>query len=319
MFGNTKSKIMLKQAQFYLLICFVVCAFYAGGNKLEKPSKVINAVLGEVAFLQAYGYLPHGNENEMERIQLHLRYVENLLRRKDVSGMPLELQEKRLQMLNRLCEYRERAEFPTNYAYPGQRVPCFIDYKGNICAVGYLVEQSAGRAVAEKINEKYQYANIKEMQDPMVQNWIASSGLSEEECAMIQPAYSYPYYYPYYYQRNAPPEYVGLTSILTGVNVGFTTLNILDNKRGDAKLTLPIISVVTGTLQMASGILGLGSYHDNSMSFVNITSGIFTHIIAVYSIAHPSRYRKPSNVRVSAFSQAQSGTMFTGLNLVKRF
>jgi hypothetical protein len=55
--------------------------------------------------------------------------------------------------------------------------------------VGYLVEKTAGRQLAEDINEKHQYEYISEMNDEIVDNWIANSGLTERECAMIQPTY----------------------------------------------------------------------------------------------------------------------------------
>src|SRR5690606_8014938 len=86
-------------------------------------------------------------------------------------------------------DYRETGVIPRNYDYPGIRKPCFIDKEERICAVGYLVEQTAGREVAQKINEKYQYENLMAMNDPLIDDWVAESGLTKRECAMIQPAY----------------------------------------------------------------------------------------------------------------------------------
>ena len=78
---------------------------------------------------------------------------------------PLQ-QKNRAALLDHLQRYRLAGRFPQNHDYPDQRKPCFIDRDGHICAVGYLVEQSAGRAMANQINERYQYAKIFEMDMP---------------------------------------------------------------------------------------------------------------------------------------------------------
>ena len=60
---------------------------------------------------------------------------------------------------------------------------------GRICAVGYLIEQSAGRALAEAINAHFAEAMITEMESLALDGWIATSGLNVCELAMIQPCY----------------------------------------------------------------------------------------------------------------------------------
>jgi hypothetical protein len=69
------------------------------------------------------------------------------------------------------------------------RKPCFIDDGGNICAVGYLVEQTAGRAAAEAINARHQYDELLAMDDPTLLAWATKSGFTLTELAMIQPTY----------------------------------------------------------------------------------------------------------------------------------
>jgi hypothetical protein len=99
---------------------------------------------------------------------------------------------KRNHLLDLLHDYWTKAVFPRNYDYKAERKPCFIDKDGTICAVGYLVEQTAGREAAETINFKHKYDVVMEMNDEMVDNWINKSGLTKEECAMIQPTYGPP-------------------------------------------------------------------------------------------------------------------------------
>jgi hypothetical protein len=109
-----------------------------------------------------------------------------LFRTRDLSGMPEELRAERERNLQRLLEYRERGIFPVNYDHPDRILPCFIDSTGAICAAGYLIEKSAGRAFAEQINREYKYATVAEMNSPAIDRWIARSGFSREEIATIQ-------------------------------------------------------------------------------------------------------------------------------------
>jgi hypothetical protein len=170
-----------------LIAVYVLFISYSFGAKQQT----VNAILGDVSYFQKFGHRPNENTNEQIRIKTHLEFVESILRRSDDSKMSKALRENRKKMLNLLHDYSTRAEFPVNYDHIGTRIPCFIDKDSRICAVGYLIEKTAGRDVAEKINEDFKYSEIFEMKDPLVENWIATSGLTKMECAMIQPTYEY--------------------------------------------------------------------------------------------------------------------------------
>jgi len=118
-----------------------------------------------------------------------LEYVEKFLREKNTNGLTKELKMKRVQLLDLLHNYWVSGIFPSNYDYPGIRIPCFIDKDGKICAVGYLIEKTAGIQIAEHINSKHKYQKILEMNDPLVNSWVTTSGLTLGECATIQPDY----------------------------------------------------------------------------------------------------------------------------------
>jgi hypothetical protein len=155
----------------------------------------VNAVLGDESFVKTFGIAPTPTTNETLRLQTHLAYVERLLRERDCSSLPPALRQRRRELLDKLHEYWLAGRFPVNEAYPNERRPCFIDRFGSICAVGYLIEQSmehgAGRELAERINAHHQYEYIAAMTMPALAAWVAASGLTTEECAMIQPAYCF--------------------------------------------------------------------------------------------------------------------------------
>ena len=162
-------------------------------DRYTEKEQTINPVLGDVSFVEKYGYQPDANTDEQLRIITHFEFVENLLRQKDVSCLSPTLQQKREHLIDLFHKYKVDGKFPRNYDYDDQRRPCFIDKDNTICAVGYLVEQTSGRKAAEDINARFKYDDLLDMDDALVDNWVAQSGLTKEEVAMIQPTYG-PYY-----------------------------------------------------------------------------------------------------------------------------
>jgi hypothetical protein len=150
-----------------------------------SPSiQMIDRIIGQGSFNTVFPILP--GPNQQERITARLAYLEGLLRTRDVSAWPADLRAERTRNIERLKEYRLRGIYPRNEADPGRPLPCFIDGHGAICAVGYLIEQSAGRDFAEWINRQYQYATVAEMSLPALDAWIARSGLTKAEIKTIQ-------------------------------------------------------------------------------------------------------------------------------------
>jgi hypothetical protein len=188
-----------------LFLSLSVCSLSSRSNAADR----VNPVLGNISYINKFGVAPDESTDEKLRISTHLEYVEQLLRSKDVSWMPEKQQEKRRQMLQLLNEYRNKGIYPDNFDYPGQRLPCFIDDEGKICAVGYLVQQSWGPKAANLINGRYQYRKISEMDLELLKPWMEYSGLSLEECAMIQPTYAWR-------QIKVPKAVIGV-KMVTGV------------------------------------------------------------------------------------------------------
>lgn len=172
-----------------LVAILFLTAIFASCTETRDCSNTVNAVIGNAGYVALYGTEPNEETDEITLIRAHFGFVLNKLRKADVSHLSTSQLQKREQMIAWLAEYAERGIFPTNKSNTGERRPCFIDDEGRICAVGYLVEKSAGRASAELINSKHKYQYITEMHDPLLDDWIAQSGLSKEECAMIQPTY----------------------------------------------------------------------------------------------------------------------------------
>ena len=158
----------------------------------ERPDafrNAINAVIGDESYIARYGTVPDHADPDV-RVRTHLEYVYSLLLSRDVSSLPDALRQARQRNLDHLADYIAAGVFPRNHHFADQNRPCFIDHDGRICAVGYLVEMSAGRALAEHINARFQSEFLWRMNLPELDEWITHSGLTLLELAMIQPGYN---------------------------------------------------------------------------------------------------------------------------------
>ena len=279
--------------QLTLILAFTATALFWSCNQQSTDyGQTINPLLGDISFVREFGYKPTATTDEVLRIKTHLAYVEKLLRKKDVSNLTLELQAKRRHLLDLLNDYRTTGIFPRNYDYAEKRVPCFIDKDGKICAVGYLIEQTEDRQFAEQINNRYKYDKISAMNDHSVDSWIATNGLTKEECAMIQPAYGPTPICTYNHITTA----YGISSSVFGVfNLSLNTLNGIQIAKGIHSRAVPVIGLITGAGQITLGAAMFpneqngwdGNYTNESqktLSMVNIGLGISTMILSTWNL-----------------------------------
>lgn len=255
----------MKRSAFLSLIAAAI--LFSGCNqKSVDQTQSINPVLGDISFVHKFGHNPDRSTNNELRIITHLEYVENLLRKKDVASIPAGLKKKRENLLDMLHKYWTTGAFPKNYDHPGQRKPCFIDKDNTICAVGYLIEQTAGRETAENINRKHKYDELLAMNDETVDMWVASSGLTKEECAMIQPTYGPPPPQPdpTYSYNHISKSYGVSTSVLSGVNLSLNALNGIQIIKGANGKAIPVVGLLTGIGQI---VLGASNFPEETINW----------------------------------------------------
>lgn len=186
---------MYRQYSFLLVLpliftfCFLFFLYYGKDSETSTNKKTVNALIGDKSFLYTFGELPSEKVPEQIRIKTHLQYVEGILRNQPVDHLSEEQQKNRFTHLNHLREYYQTGQFPHNDDHRDARRPTFISRDGNVCAVGYLIEKSLGRDIVEKINQRYKYAYITDIDAPIFKRWVESSGFTLRELAMIQPMY----------------------------------------------------------------------------------------------------------------------------------
>lgn len=109
-----------------------------------------------------------------------------------VSDWFVELAQARKRQIDELRNYLSSDRFPQNHDYPQASVPYFVDQKGSACAVAYLLIQSGYSELVEEIRKTNNHVRIGNvLQGPLI-DWILFSGLTQEECALIQPTYRGP-------------------------------------------------------------------------------------------------------------------------------
>lgn len=174
---------------------------------LSLPAQPLNALLGDSSWFQTYRSWPDAQSSETARIHTHLSYVlERLRAQPNYPGDSAA----RAKMLAHLADYIAAQNFPTKFSHAEQRRPCFKDEEGRWCAVGYLILKTAGLEAAERINQKFRFHYLMDMDDDSLQSWQEQSGLSLRELAMIQPAYEWQVRDPYHLYRSERSGKYGL-------------------------------------------------------------------------------------------------------------
>ncbi len=175
----------------------VLSILAAAGSSFALPNpdtrfrEGANHHLGDDSFLAKHARTPGEGDTEKTRMKDHLDRIRALLG--SSAATKPELAARRAELLGYLDDYIARGITPTNAQLPW-RTPVFIDDQGAICAVGYLIERSVGRALPERIAKEHRYDFLEDIARamPEVRAWVASSGLTLDELASIQPAYSSP-------------------------------------------------------------------------------------------------------------------------------
>ena len=112
-------------------------------------------ILEDESYSVKFGDKPSVNISEDERIHTHLEIIHQQLVELNPTHLSFSQKQNRIQLLNHLQDYIHNGIFPRNYKYPNERKPNFIDERGRICVVGYLIEKSVDRELAEIINSKF--------------------------------------------------------------------------------------------------------------------------------------------------------------------
>ncbi len=101
----------------------------------------------------------------------------------------LELATARKLQIAALEAYSKYGKFPMNLVNREWSIPVFVDSHGTLCAVGHLMAISKRQDLVDGVRDSDVSIRIADLKDGPVVDWILESGLTQEECAFIQPSY----------------------------------------------------------------------------------------------------------------------------------
>jgi hypothetical protein len=250
--------------------------------------------------------------------------VEQVLREKPVDDLTPAQRERRVHLLDLLHTYTEAGVFPQNTRHEGFR-PCFIDDQGAICAVGYLVAQTAGRAAAEAINAQFQYGYLMDMNSPLLDEWIAQSGLTRRECAMIQPEY---WLAPGEVHTYLHKPYGFASAGLGGLNSALIAMNLKGYDRQASRVWGAGLGIGAGAASLTIGIVNYKDLYVNgwvwgpnprmqNLSMLNMGMGVASMTMGFYRLLKPIDQR--ANARTWHIQPGPVGAFAGGCTLSRRF
>ena len=129
-------------------------------------------------------------EQEVERIRIHFDSVLNELRSADVSHLSRDQQATRSERIATLASYRDRGVFPHNHDFAESWMPYFVDHRGVLCAVAYLLQSSGRRDIVDRVAAADNNVWVADLAgDREFESWLDASGLTLAEAARIQVPY----------------------------------------------------------------------------------------------------------------------------------
>lgn len=140
-----------------------------------------------LSFAQLQDPMPDGAVEQTVRNQAHYARVVGELAAADVTGLEAGPRAERARLLDVLRAYNQRADFGRTSAFPGARMPHFVDDAGRRCAVAELLHACGEDALVERVRTLANHAWIVDLaEDPALGAWLDRSGLTLWEAARIQ-------------------------------------------------------------------------------------------------------------------------------------
>jgi len=106
-----------------------------------------------------------------------------------IADLYRDLLRERTRNIERLRQYTDRAVYPRNYDFADKFMPYFVDVHGTHCAMAHLVRESGATDIVRQVTALNNNIFVDDVKSGPFADWILSSGLTQAECARIQPRY----------------------------------------------------------------------------------------------------------------------------------
>jgi hypothetical protein len=230
---------------------------------------------------------------ETSRLHAHFARVLHQLHARDVSAWSEARQVGRRHLLALLADYDRAGRFPRNEGQLARRTPIFVDRHDTRCAMAHLIENSGGAAIVARVAATRNLEYIPTLaSDTELQLWLAGSGLTLDEAALIQPEYEPVLPGPKPREDETPADDVMTSSIL--LSLGFAVPAIYMNLRTDRSQAeqrqVRVFGVLAATPALAVGLVDL--LHDGHLRGSGLTQlaiGATSITLALLNRAGPPR------------------------------
>ena len=191
----------------------------AQGLKIGKPGWAEQSSVLRSAYLQREANRSNTARRETaaearERLQAHFAQVDAILVESTEASLAVALERlraaggshwtkaeeartvdalrrNRAAQIERLRDYARRGLLPVNEIL-AEPVPIFVDRHDTACAVGHLMRMSGWSEEVMDIARHDVLVYVPDVKDGPLVQWVLHSGLTQEEAALIQPAYGPP-------------------------------------------------------------------------------------------------------------------------------
>jgi hypothetical protein len=183
----------MRKSSILLLLCFLQSTIWALSPGASAPlRKHLEEVNSEwIHFSEDFSDSREVSfHDETARIQAHLYEVIRILKMNSSLGAGHDTQ--RGKVIAQLAAYAECGVFPENHL-SAVRTPVFIDARNVHCAVGYLMSVNGFEELAREVSAWNNTVYLRDIPVSRLEEWMAYSGLSVDEMALIQPGYPPPY------------------------------------------------------------------------------------------------------------------------------
>lgn len=242
-------------------------------------------------------FLDQWQESEVARIQQHLTGAEELLLDAGVSSLSPSQRAARARNVELLRGYRENGMFPRNLDFQ-TREPYFVDDRGVLCAMAYLIARSGRTDIVERVRATRNNARVRDLaDDPTLVAWLDEAGLTAAEAARIQPTYG-PYLpYPIVTRDPVSPEYAVASAGASLINGVAIALNFPRRGTPPSQWT-GALAVLTGAAGIALGAPRIGDGGAaTALGTWNVAAGTLSAMAGSYALFARSRMRRASSVQ----------------------
>jgi hypothetical protein len=238
---------------------------------------------------------------EVARIQEHLAGAERLLLSAGVASFTPAQRSARARNVELLRGYREHGVFPRNIDFAGGREPYFVDDRGVLCAMAYLIAASGRHDIVERVRSTRNNARIRELaDDPALVAWLDEAGLSLAEAGRIQPSYGYPP--PYVLTERAPvsPEYAVASAGASLANGMAIAWNFPRARRTPPSAVAGTVAVLTGAAGIALGAPNVGEGGVRAtLGTWNVAVGSLAVLSGAHTLLGGQRARRSASLKSS--------------------